>query len=66
MPPEYGEVFDVKRRMTALGARNAVMSGSGPTVCGLFADAATARAAADTLRAEYPATFYAVPVPPVE
>ncbi len=66
LPPEYGEVFDVKRRMTALGARNAVMSGSGPTVCGLFADAETARAAADTLRAEYPATFYATPTPPVE
>ncbi|MBQ9493093.1 MAG: 4-(cytidine 5'-diphospho)-2-C-methyl-D-erythritol kinase [Oscillibacter sp.] len=66
LPPEYAEVFTVKRRLLELGARNAVMSGSGPTVCGLFPNAAAARAAADTLRNAYPETFYAVATPPAE
>ena len=66
LPPEYAEVFTLKRRMMSLGAENAVMSGSGPTVCGMFRDAQAAKSAADTLRNEYPATFYATPLPPVE
>ena len=66
LPPEYAEVFTVKRRLTELGARNAVMSGSGPTVCGLFRDADAAQTAARVLRDEYPLTFYALPSPPVK
>ena len=63
LPPEYAEVFAIKRRLTELGAENAVMSGSGPTVCGVFRDADAARTAADALRHDYPQTFAAVPTP---
>lgn len=66
LPPEFAEVFAVKARLLELGADNAVMSGSGPTVCGLFRAAAAAQAAADTLRERYPNTFTATPLPPVE
>ena len=64
LPPEYAEVFAIKRRLMELGAENAVMSGSGPTVCGVFRDADAARTAADALRHDYPQTFAAVPTPP--
>lgn len=64
LPPEYEEVFAIKRRLMESGARNAVMSGSGPTVCGVFRDADAARTAADALRNDYPQTFYALPAPP--
>ena len=66
LPPEFAEVFTVKGRLLELGAKNAVMSGSGPTVCGMFRDADTAQAAADTLRERYPNTFTATPLPPLE
>ena len=36
LPPEYGEVFRIKERLRELGALNAAMSGSGPTVFGMF------------------------------
>ena len=61
LPPEYGEVFAIKRRLLELGAAGAVMSGSGPTVVGLFPDAVAAQTAAETLRRTYPETFAAVP-----
>ena len=64
LPPEYAEVFAIKRRLLELGAENAVMSGSGPTVCGIFQDADAAQRAADTLRPTYPETFAAVPLAP--
>ena len=64
LPPECAEVFKIKGRLLELGAANAVMSGSGPTVCGLFRDNAAARAAADILRRDYPETFTANPAPP--
>ena len=63
LTPEYAEVFKIKRRLLELGAESAVMSGSGPTVCGIFRDA-SARQAADTLRTDYPETFCAVPLAP--
>ena len=63
LPPEYAEVFTIKRRMLELGAESAVMSGSGPTVCGIFRDA-DARQAADALRTDYPETYCAVPLAP--
>ena len=62
LPPEYADVFAVKRRLLELGADSAVMSGSGPTVCGLFHDADAAHTAAHTLRAAYPETFAVVPL----
>ena len=62
LTPEYAEVFAIKRRLLELGAESAVMSGSGPTVCGIFRDADAAHTAADALRTDYPETFYAVPL----
>jgi len=39
-------IDDIKKQLLAAGARGALMSGSGPTVFGIFADADTARNAA--------------------
>ena len=62
LPAEYGEVFRIKRRLVELGALNAAMSGSGPTVFGIFRDGSTAQAAASDLRRDYRETFVCVPV----
>ena len=62
LPEEYREVFAIKRRLMAHGAMNAAMSGSGPTVFGLFAEEETARRAARMLKSVYPQTFLAHPV----
>ena len=43
--PLHPEIREIKQQMLRLGANGALMSGSGPTVFGLFADADTARAA---------------------
>ena len=43
--PEYPIITEIKERMMASGAVNAMMSGSGPTVFGLFADEETAKKA---------------------
>jgi len=59
LPAEYHEVFAIKSRLLELGALNAAMSGSGPTVFGLFAAEDAARQAADTLRQSYPQTYLA-------
>ena len=60
--PEHREVFTIRDRLRELGALNAAMSGSGPTVFGLFREETTARAAEKTLKQQYPQTFLAVPV----
>jgi len=62
LPAEYREVFAIKTRLLELGALNAAMSGSGPTVFGLFAEETAARQAADILRQTYPQTYLARPV----
>ena len=56
LDPE-GETFALKRRLAALGARGAMLSGSGSAVFGVFADEETARMACAALRADYPRTF---------
>ena len=43
--PAYPEVERIKEQMKTLGAVNAMMSGSGPTVFGLFEDGETAKRA---------------------
>lgn len=43
--PEYPIIAQIKEQMMKSGAINSMMSGSGPTVFGLFEDEATARAA---------------------
>lgn len=62
LPPEDGEVFSIKTRLLELGALNAAMSGSGPTVFGLFDREKTARQAAENLRNTYRQVFVACPV----
>ena len=62
LPEEYNEVFTIKKRLLDLGALNAAMSGSGPTVFGIFAEQETARSAAAVLKETYQQTYLAVPV----
>ena len=62
LPEEYHEVFTIKNRLMELGALNAAMSGSGPTVFGIFADQGTAQRAVAELKGTYQQTYLAVPV----
>ncbi len=62
LPEEYHEVFLIKNRLLELGALNAAMSGSGPTVFGIFAEHETAQRAAEVLKETYQQTYLAVPV----
>ena len=48
--PEYPIIADIKEQMMDSGAVNAMMSGSGPTVFGLFRDKETAEKAAEDMR----------------
>lgn len=48
--PLYPVIEDIKKEMNAAGALNAMMSGSGPTVFGLFENKAQARKAQDKIR----------------
>ena len=49
--PHYPVIQEIKDHMKEHGALNAMMSGSGPTVFGLFDDKATAENACEALRA---------------
>lgn len=53
------EIFSIKKKLLAAGARNACMSGSGSAVYGLFTEEGAAKAAAETLKKEYPQTWFA-------
>ena len=57
LPKEYAEVFDIKERLHRLNAEAAAMTGSGPTVFGLYRDEAAAKAAYENLAADYAQTF---------
>ena len=57
--PAEAEVRTIKRQMIEQGALNAAMSGSGPTVFGLFSDSETARRAFEALQKDYRQTFLA-------
>lgn len=59
LPKEYAEVFDIKERFLRLGAEATAMTGSGPTVFGLYRDEAAARSAYAALQAAYAQTFLA-------
>lgn len=50
VPTVQGDVDELKRMMTEAGAVRAMMSGSGPSVFGVFADAQHASAACEGLR----------------
>lgn len=56
---ESSEIFAIKNRLLALGARNACMSGSGSAVYGLFTREDEAKAAAAELQKVYPQTWFA-------
>ena len=47
---EYPVIEEIKRTMKQEGALNAMMSGSGPTVFGIFEDRKTAKRAYDKMR----------------
>ena len=55
-------VTKLKQALRAAGASNAMMSGSGPTVFGIFHDQKRAETAFDTLRAQFPKTYLTAPV----
>ncbi len=48
----YPEVGEAKRRLVAYGAQGVLMSGSGPTVFGVFREEAEARSAAAAIDGE--------------
>lgn len=48
--PRYPVIQDIKEEMLAAGALNAMMSGSGPTVFGLFENKVMARSAQERIR----------------
>ena len=62
LPEEYHEVFAIKDRLLELGALNAAMSGSGPSVFGVFRNERIARQAAEVLKRTYAQTYLAEPV----
>lgn len=62
LPETYHEVFAIKERLLDLGALNAAMSGSGPTVFGIFRERETAEQAVKSLKQTYVQTFLAEPV----
>lgn len=61
-PAESREVGRVKKLLLFQGALNAVMSGSGPAVFGIFTEEPKAAAAAEALRREGRTAFLARPV----
>ena len=57
--PTYNGAEELKKKMLELGATRSLMSGSGPSVYGIFSDSATAEAARDTLSALGLRAYYA-------
>lgn len=62
LPEEYGEVFTIKEKLLSLGALGAAMSGSGPTVFGIFREEAAAQTAVQALKEVYSQTYLARPL----
>lgn len=54
---KYGEIATIKDKLNQLGALNAVMSGSGPSVFGIFSDQKIAEQAVAKLSQEYREVF---------
>ena len=57
LPRKYAQVFEIKQKMLDLGAMTASMTGSGPTVFGIFFEESTAQNALHELKKEFPATY---------
>ena len=66
VPENCREVFIIKDRLLDLGALNAAMSGSGPTVFGIFQTKDRAEAACAALKNRWPQTFLVEPVPKLD
>ena len=62
LPPEFCEVFVIRRALLEAGALGASMSGSGPTVFGIFREEDAARRAEAILGARWQETFLTEPV----
>ena len=62
LPEDCAEVFAIKETLMKRGALGAAMSGSGPTVFGIFGEEETARRAAEALGQQYRQTYLARPV----
>ena len=58
--PEFPVIEEIKSLMIELGAAGSLMSGSGPTVFGIFEDIGQAVKAADTIKKKYVNWFTAV------
>ncbi|WP_303861367.1 4-(cytidine 5'-diphospho)-2-C-methyl-D-erythritol kinase [Alkalibaculum bacchi] len=56
---KYPRLTDIKEKMIRLGALNSLMSGSGPTIYGLFEDEKTAKNAYSELKKSYKEVFIA-------
>lgn len=63
LPRRYGEVFAIKSELLGLGALGASMTGSGPTVFGIFSDREKALRAAEALSPQYGAVYLCRPAP---
>ena len=57
--PEESRVWDIQDRLLTAGALDAMMSGSGSAVFGIFDEEEAAKTAAEALKKEYPQTFLA-------
>lgn len=63
LPRRYAQVFEIKATLLNLGAMAASMTGSGPTVFGLFPEREPAAQAVQALSERFPAAFLCRPAP---
>lgn len=61
LTPEERQIFGIRDALLDCGALGAAMTGSGPTVFGLFDDSGAAQRAYEHLKARYSQTFLAHP-----
>jgi len=61
LPKRYRQVFEIKSRLLELGAMAASMTGSGPSVFGLFYDRLSAQHAANALSMQFSSVFLCTP-----
>ena len=63
LPRKYAQVLELKRQLLELGAMGVSMTGSGPTVFGIFRDQSRAEEAAEAMEKSCPCTYLAQPTP---